>query len=140
MENLETQTLNEKKKFLKRYKRMTAIINRLEEKLARVDERMYKIKSPNFSSEPKGGTPVTMEDLLSEKMELEERINRLIKKSRVIRQEILDKIDELDDVRYGEVLEAFFIECKDFQQIADDTGYTVRHVIRLYSEGIRLMS
>lgn len=140
MEKIDHENIEQKKKYLKRYKRMTAVISRLEDKLARLDDRLYKIKSPNFSGEPRGGTHASMEELLSDKIELEKRINHLVKKSKGIRSEILEKIDELDDPRYAEILEAFFIDCKDFNTIADETGYTLRHVMRLYAEALRLIS
>lgn len=49
---------------------------------------------------------------------------------------VLEEIDTLEDDRYVEVLESFFIDCKSFADIAEDTGYQERHVIRLYSQGI----
>lgn len=132
--------LERKKRYLKRYRKNIALIERLEEKLLTLDERMLKIKSPNYSDVPKGGTPVTIDDLLNDKLEVEGRINKLVQKGRILKREILDKIDELDDPRYAEILESFFIDCLDFDTIADNIGYTTRHVIRLYSEALDRMS
>ena len=56
------------------------------------------------------------------------------------KKEILDVIDELDDPRYAEVLESYFIRLKDFETIAEENNYTTRHVARLYREGIDSMS
>lgn len=136
MEDLTKTDLDKKKRYLKRYKKNLALIERLEEKLYTLDKRIHGIKSPTWSDVPKGGLPVTTLDLLADKGELENRINRLVAKGKILKSEILDKIDELDDPRYAEVLEAFFIECKDFDAIADESGYTTRHVIRLYSEAL----
>ena len=129
-----------KKNYLKRYKKNQALIDRLKEKVATLDARLCSIKSPGFSDMPRGGTPVTKEDLISEKEELLSRIRRLESKGKKLKTETLDKIDELEDARYAEVLESFFIEGKDFGDIAEESGYTVRHVIRLYSEAINTMS
>ena len=125
-----------KKKYLKRYRKNTAMISRLNAKLEDLNQRIYTVKAPSLSGLPRGGDPVTLADLVADKTDLEERIDRLKDKGRGIRREILSKIDDLDDTRYAEILEAFCIECKDFEEIADETGYNVRHVIRLYSEGI----
>lgn len=133
---MEDSDLIRKKRYMKRYKKNNTLINRLENKLADLDARMYKIKSPNYSDMPRGGTPVTMEDLMSEKLETEERINRLCVKGKKLRSETLEKIDTLEDSRYAEILELFFINSMGFDAIAEKTGYTVRHVIRLYTEGI----
>lgn len=144
MTDLENKGLEQekkrKKRYLNRYKKNLALINRLEEKLADLDERICKVKSPNYSGMPRGGTPISLEELIADKIEIEERINRLIEKSKRLKAETLEKIDELDDTRYAEILESFFIECKTFRTIAENTGYTERHVIRLYSEAVMAMS
>lgn len=129
-----------KKQYLKRYKKNKALIDRLHDKVFLLDQRIKGIRSPGFSDMPRGGTPITKEDLIAEKLEIEERIKRLEVKGKKVRTEILDKIDELDDTRYVEILEAFFIGCKDFDIISEESGYTVRHVIRLYSEAINNIS
>lgn len=129
-----------KKQYLKRYKKNKALIDRLQDKILMLDQRVKGIRSPSFSDMPRGGTPITKEDLIAEKIEIEERISRLETKGKKIKTEILEKIDELDDPRYVEILEAFFVRCKDFDYIAEESGYTKRHVIRLYSEAIQNMS
>ena len=138
MTDLEFQ--ESKKRFLKIYRKNVALINRLKDKIENINERMIGLSSPKLSDMPRGGTPVTIEDLIAEKQGIEYRIRRLEDKGRLIKDEILDKIDELDDTRYAEILESFFIDCKDLETIADDNGYTLRHTIRLYSDAIRAMS
>ena len=136
MEDLEIQEIERKKRSLKRYKKNLACVNRLEEKLALLDEKIKSVKSPNMSGMPRGGTPVTIADLLSDKVELEERIERQKAKSKDLKKEILEEIDSLEDMRHAEVLEAFFIDGISLEDIADNEGYTVRHVYRLYSEAV----
>lgn len=136
MENSEIQQIERKKRSLKRYKKNLACIERLEAKLDQIDDRMIFVRSPNLSGMPRGGTPVTLADLISEKDELEERIKRLKDKSKKLRGEILDEIDSLEDTRYCDVLEGFFIDCLSLEAIAEEMGYTDRHVYRLYSEGV----
>jgi hypothetical protein len=130
----------QKKAYLRRYKKNIELIDRLKDKLEMLNERLITIKSPNYSGMPRGGTPVTQDDLISEIMELEDRIKRLKDKSRKLKVEILSKIDEIEDSRYAEILESYFIDRKDFSCIAEDMGYNIRHVIRLYTEAINIMS
>jgi DNA-directed RNA polymerase specialized sigma subunit len=85
---------------------------------------------------PRGGTPITKEDLIAEKDEILIRIKRLEDKGKIFKDSILDKIDELEDPRYAEVLESYFIGCKSLEAIADENGYSMRHIVRLYSSGI----
>lgn len=137
MEDREIQEIEKKKRSLKRYKKNVACIDRLEDKLALLDQRIKSAKSPNLSGMPRGGTPVTVEELLSDKLDLEKRIRRLKEKSRKLKDQILDEIDSLEDPRYCEVLEAYFIECKTISQIAEDMGYTDVHIYNLYRDAVR---
>lgn len=131
-----TQDYERKKRYLKRYKKNKELISRLENKLVSLNDKIYRIKSPSYSDLPKGVPTVTIDDLISDKAELEARIKRLTLKGKTLKSETLEIIDNVDDPRYAEILESFFIDCKDFSTIADDTGYTERHIIRLYSEAI----
>ena len=140
MNDSELQEIEKKKLSLKRYKKNLACIKRLENKVVTLDARITTIKSPNYSGMPRGGQPVTVEDLISDKLELEERITRLKFKSKDLKRQILDEIDSLEDPRYCEILEAFFIDCIPLEDIAELNGYTERHVYRLYSEGVRLLT
>ena len=140
MENLEIQEIERKKKFMKRYTKNKALIERLENKLALLEDRITSAKSPNYSGMPRGGTRVTTAELISDKIELEERIRRLKDKGETLRSEVLAEIDRLDDVRYAIVLEGFFINGYSFEDIADNEGYTLRHVFRLYSEAIKFLT
>lgn len=124
---------------MKRYKKNLACIARLEEKLTLLDDRLTSVKSPSLSGMPRGGTPVTSDDLIADKMELEERIRRLKEKGKVIKKEILNAIDDLSDPRFSGVLEAYFIDDLSFSEIAHDLNYSEKSVIRIYSQGIRAL-
>lgn len=136
MENQDIQEIKKKKRSLKRYKINLACIGRLEEKLTLLDERIKSVKSPNYSGMPRGGTPVSLEELLSDKIDLEKRIKRLKDKGKKLKDQILDEIDSLEDPRYCEVLEAYFIECKTINEIAEDMGYTEVHIYNLYRKAV----
>lgn len=136
----ELQLIRKTKRWLKRYKRNVDCIDRLENKLKQIDDRMTSIKSPNLSGMPRGGVPVTIEELLSDKLDLEHRIEKLKKKGRIYKTEILEEIDALDDPRYCEVLESFLIDCIPLDDVAENEGYTIRHIYRLYSEAVEAIA
>lgn len=141
--NDNTITLDEneaKKRYLKRYRKNRALINRLKNKVIDYEERLSSIKASTVSDMPRGSTPIPREDIISDKVETEARIRRLEEKGKVIRAEIIDKLDELDNVNYVSVLEAFCIECKDFNEIADSIGYSERHVIAIYTKAIEAVN
>lgn len=140
MENSDIERVEKKKRSLKRYKKNLSCIERLEAKLETLDARMTSVRSPKLSDMPRGAQPVTTEDMILEKIELEERIERLKAKSKKLRSETLEEIDSVEDPRYSEILEGFFIDCKSLEEIAENTGYTIRHVYRLYSEGVTFLA
>lgn len=129
-----------KKRYLKRYRKNRALIDRLKSKVVTLDERIKGIRSPSFSDMPRGGTPITKEDLIAEQDEIIRRIGRLEIKGKNYKSEIIDIIDELEDTRYAEVIEAYFIDCKSLETIADENGYSIRHILRLYREAIDAVS
>ena len=137
METEEIQEIEKKKRYLKRFKKNKMCIERLEEKLYLLDQKITSVKTPNYSGMPRGGVPVTMTDLVAEKAELEERISRLKNKGNKLKHEILEEIDTLEDYRHVEILESFFIDCLSLEDIADEQDYNIRHVYRLYSEGVK---
>ena len=93
-----------------------------------------------MSGMPRGGTPITTADLIADKCELESRIAKLKSKSARIRSEILDEIDLLDDSRYVDVLEAYFIDGLTMDEVAARYCYTVRHAYRLYQDAILILA
>ena len=137
MENQDIQEIASKKRFLKRYRKNLNCIVRLEEKLALLDVKLNSVKSPSLSGMPRGGVPVTAADLVADKIDLENRIKRLKEKGKRLKLEIVEEIDSLDEPRYVAVLEGFFIDCLSMEDIADNEGYTVRHVYSLYHDAIR---
>ena len=134
---MELSALEKKKRFLKRYKRNNACIGRLKIKLLVLTERIESVKSPNMSGMPRGSVPVSIEELLSDKMDLENRIARLQAKRSSLKQKVLEEIDNLEDTRYIDILEMFFIDCMSFTEIAEAIGYSERHVVRLYTKAIK---
>jgi DNA-directed RNA polymerase specialized sigma subunit len=140
MENQNVQDIANKKKSLKRYKKNLNCINRLEDKLLSLDERITSVRSPNYSGMPRSSVRVTVDDLISDKVDLEQRIARLKKKGNNLKREILDEIDTIDDPRYCSILESFFIDCMTMSEIAEVEGYTERHIYRLYNEAISILA
>lgn len=115
-------------------------MKRLEEKLENVKDRINTVRTPNMSGMPRGGTPITSADLIADKLELEKRIEKLKSKATRIRSEILDEIDLLDDPRYVDVLEAYFLDGLTMDEVAARYCYTVRHAYRLYTEAILILA
>lgn len=131
--------IKKKKSFLKRYRNYLIRIERLEEKLLSIDNQLEGMSSKRISDMPTGGLPVTVEDILNRKDETKKRIQRLIDNSVSVKSEIYEVIDHIDDYRFAEVLEAYFIECKTLECIAEEKHYSIRHVGFLYGKGIEMI-
>jgi DNA-directed RNA polymerase specialized sigma subunit len=93
-----------------------------------------------MSGMPRGGTPITTADLIADKCELESRIAKLKSKAARIRSEIIDEIDLLDDPRYADILEAYFLDGLTMEEVAARYSYTTRHAYRLYSEAVIILT
>lgn len=125
---------------LKRYQNKLACIQRLEQKVADLDDRLTTVRTPTLSGMPRGGSPVTTEDLIGEKADLESRIVRMKKDLSKAKAETYHLIDMLDTVRQVEVFEAHFIDGLSFEDIAEKMHYTSRNVYALYKKGVRYIS
>lgn len=134
----QAKELEKRKKFLKRYRKNREMVRWLEEKVETLNLRITSLSSPKYSGMPKG-EPITTEDLIAEKIEIEERLKETKAKGKKIRREITSLIDNLEDKKHAEVLELFFVEGKEFEEISLIIGYTKRHTIRLYSEGVLML-
>lgn len=127
------------KRYLNRYRRYMKRVDKLEEKLYQIDNQLQGLKSQQITDMPRGGTPLTLDDMLVKKEETEHRIQNLLDMSKEIRYEVFDCIDTLEDDRFAEVLECYFIDRMTFEEIAEHKNYSVRHVGYLYGRGIELV-
>ncbi|WP_261809542.1 hypothetical protein [Levilactobacillus humaensis] len=124
------------KTFLRRYRPYQRQIKRLEAKLYLIDDRIESTHSPAITGMPSGGQRRELADDLIRREEIEERINRIIHESRPIKAEILEAIDHMDNSLEANVLEQYFIEDVQLDKIADQIGYSIRQVKRLYGDAV----
>lgn len=124
------------KKYLNRYRRHMRRVEKLEEKLYLIDCDLQGMKTKNITDMPQGGQRLTMDDLLVKKEETEHRIQNILDICKNIKLEVYDCIDTLEDERFAEILEAYFIDCFTFEEIAEKKNYSVRHVGYLYGMGL----
>ena len=90
-----------------------------------------------MSGQPGGGRPRELADDLITKEDLNNRINKLISKSRPIKLEIMDCLDKLTNSLEASILEQYFIEDIQLDTIAIQMSYSFRQVKRLYGDGVR---
>lgn len=126
----------ENKNFLKRYLPYVTQIKELECRLYSLDLKIESTQSVQISGLPGGGIPRTLNDDLEKHEELENRINKLLKESKSIRDEILYAIDHVGNAKQSRILELRYIEGLDVTDISDEVHNSIRQVIRHCNRGI----
>lgn len=123
------------KAYLMRYRKIHTKIDRLKDKLNRLNER-YDLKGVSYSSEPSSSVKKTLDDVLAQKEYLQNKLNKLIDESYNIRNDITDKLLDLDNQLEATVLDFYFLERYSLNDIADELSYSDRQIERLYIDGI----
>ena len=123
------------KNYLMQYRKIHTKIDRLRNKLKRLNER-YDLKGVSYSSQPSGSVKQTLDDVLAQKEYVESKLDELTEESIKIRNEIQDKLLELDNQLEAEVLDLYFLERYSLTEIADTLCYSERQIERLYANGI----
>lgn len=123
------------KAYLMRYRKIHTKIDRLKDKLNRLNER-YDLKGVSYSSEPSSSVKKTLDDVLAQKEYLENKIDEMVSKSIDIRNEIAEKLLDLDNQLEATVLDFYFLERYSLNDIADELSYSDRQIERLYVDGI----
>lgn len=54
-----------------------------------------------------------------------------------LKNEARNKINQLSDSRYIDILTDYYINCKTWEQVAEDNGYSDRHVRRLHGYALQ---
>lgn len=125
------------KAFLIRYRILSEKIQRLEDKLAQIDNDIISLKSPVSDGMPKASVRITLDDKLIQRDELEGKINTLLTHARKNRSDISRCIDALDNQKQALVLDRYFISAQSLEYIADDIGYSRSYVTKLYVQGVQ---
>ena len=134
---LNDEIIKKKKLWLYRYRNNQAKIIRLQEKIENLEARIISIKSPNYSNLPRGGAPVTIEELLSDIDNINKRIEKLKLKGMNIKQEILEAIDTLEYPKQAEILEYLFVQGYSVDYINEILSYSTPYIYRLYSRALK---
>jgi hypothetical protein len=63
------------------------------------------------------------------------RIDELVN----VKTEILEAINDIPNPTYRTLLTAYYINCKTWEQVAEDLHYSVRAIHRMHGEALRLV-
>lgn len=121
-----------KVKYLESYKWINGEIEDDEERLARLDARLYAPSAVKISDMPRGGQPITMESLVAEKIELQDRINAKCQE----RKQILDAIERMPNARDRLILKYRFVDGLTHDEVAEKISYSNMQVRRYYEAAL----
>ena len=112
---------------------------RVDEAVERVDRLRAKLEAGRMSritGMPRGGGEdwtATADRLI----ELEQRVNARIRELVLVKQAAMDAIDRVDEARLREVLELYYIDGFNWDQVAERMELDVRQVFRLHGRGLQ---
>lgn len=129
----------EAKKILNQHRSVYFLIKDLKEQVKDIESQIYGCSSGKLTGMPRGGKPVTREDMANEKADILKRIERLeiVKKQK---KEIVQAyIDTVYSARHNKILTMYYIKVLPIWKIAELEGYSQRHVFRLYEQALDMV-
>lgn len=118
--------------YLRSYEWLSEEIADDEERLLRLDARLYSPPSKQITDMPRGGQPVTMEALVAEKIELQDLINEKCRRRNAIRQ----SIEVMPRPRDRRILKLMFIDRLTQEATAERINYSVSQTKRYFEEAL----
>lgn len=122
-----------KKDILKDYKNRALKLRRLRNKLDLIN---LGAKSVSYSDMPRAYSNVSQEDLIHDKLELEERIEKLATSIQKMKEQIVAAIDKLENDKHSASLEMYYIDLMNMFDISIELGVDVRTVKRYIKKAI----
>lgn len=130
-------TIDDKKRWLGRYRESNRCINALGSELQQWHARAESVTKP-LSDMPRGGSGKNpLEDAMGHVWEIGEQINSEIVRAQQIRREITAAIDQMDNGTYRTLLRLRYISLKKWEWIAVDMDYDYRWVLHLHNKALK---
>lgn len=136
MEQAVREENNRKKEYLRKYleaKRMQEVLER-EIDVLRLDRMIPG--SPAQDGMPHGSGGGDLSGYAARLDELDRSLHAQLERKLQIREEITEKIDAMSDETEGLILRMKYIHGLSFGKIAEKTGYSRRHTIRLHGQAL----
>lgn len=133
------KNIKEKITFLKRYYWGNVELDKLYEKLEKINVRIKRIKSSNFSLTPRGGIAQSIDDLISLEEECQDKIVKKMISLENIKIDIEDSIDTLEDTKLRILLKYLYIDNLSYKEVSIKMSQSERHLRRLHNEAIELV-
>ena len=121
----------EVKRFFRQVRDINRRIEREEEQLERLRARLESGRLSNLTGMPRGGDG-DWTDAVDYLIDLEKRVNARIGEMCQLKRTVMGMIDAVEDSRYREVLDCYYLKGMTWEEVADAMGYSLRQVFRLH--------
>lgn len=126
----------DKLKFLNGYRWTIEKIDVLEDRLARIDDKLYSMRRSIISDMPKGGKGKDTVDLIGDKEEIKKDINDRLTEAYDKKRIIESAIDSMENDRLSVILSLKYIDGLTLENIADQLHYSVSHMGVLHRQAL----
>ncbi|HGU6173195.1 TPA: sigma factor-like helix-turn-helix DNA-binding protein [Escherichia coli] len=123
------------KKELSEYYWTKKNIEKLEEKLLEIDAQLTRVTTRYTLVLTKNGSKDILGELIAKKIEIEEEINKKLKKGYELLRKIENAIKILPQ-REQHLIRARYIECKKWAEICEEMHYSWPQVHRIHNKAL----
>jgi DNA-directed RNA polymerase specialized sigma24 family protein len=125
------------KDYLKDIRKLDLEIQTLQEQISLLRKNAEGLRAMELSDMPKGGKGKDLSDYVAEIADLQmvcvQHVSELIMK----KQEAIERIMSIDGSELRNVLLLRYIQCKEWDEIADKLQYNLRTIFRLHGEALK---
>ena len=124
------------KEFLRMARGMDRRIDRATERVERLRARLEAGRMSRITGMPRGGGEDWTETA-DRLIELEKIVNARVREMCRVKRLAMEAIESVEEMRYREVLELYYLDGYTWEQVAKAMSYDVRHVTRLHGKALQ---
>ena len=128
------------KEYLKSIRTLDMAIKVKEEELYRLKLNIASLSPQTTGERVMNSSTSDMMSTVDQIVDMQAVINAEIDRLVNLKEEARSKINQLKDTRYVSLLTDYYINCKTWEQVADDMGYDLRWVYRLHGRALQSFS
>ena len=111
-------------------------IDRATERVERLRARLEAGRLNQLTGMPRGGNSDWTETA-DKLIELEQIVNARVREMCKVKRLAMEAIEAVEEMRYREVLELYYLDGFTWDTVAQQMGYDVRHVTRLHGKALQ---
>ena len=125
------------KDYLKDIRKLDLEIQTLQEQISLLRKNAEGLRAMELSDMPKGGKGKDLSDYVAEIADLQMVYVRHVSELIMKKQEAIERIMGIDGSELRNVLLLRYIQCKEWDEIADKLQYNLRTIFRLHGEALK---